>query len=369
VRVLYISDFFLPDIGGVEVISGQLLSALERTGHQFVVATSHQLLELPDLMDFKGIEVHRFEFRRSLSQRDLKSMKEIVERLGALKRSFKPDLIHLATGANTFFHERTRTIHPAKTLVTLHDVIHPAASREGVLSRTFASADWCVAVSAALLSDLHNAYPETLDHSSLILNALEMPALTPAPLVLDPPRLLCLGRLVPEKGFHAAIKAMVPIVARFPTARMTIAGDGLTRLELEELARLLGVADAIEFCGAVAPENVAALINRASIVIVPSRWKEPFGLVALEAAQMARPVVATRRGGLPEIVIDEETGLLVDADDSAGLANAIAWLLERPQIARRMGDAARARAQAEFSFDRFANAYDELYRRLVTGEK
>ena len=368
-RVLYISDVFLPDIGGVEVLSGQFLSGLKRMGHQFIVATSHQLLDLPDLTDYDGIEVHRFEFRRSLSQRDLKSMKEIVERLGALKRSFKPDLVHVASGVNTFFLERTRTIHPTKTLATLHDVIFPGASRDGLLGRTFASVEWCVAVSASLLSDLRNTYPETINHSSVILNALKMPALAPAPLILDPPALLAFGRLVPEKGFDVAIKAMLPIVARFPSARMTIAGDGAARPELEELARQLGVAHAIEFCGRVEPENIPTLINRASVVIVPSRWKEPFGLVALEAAQMARPVVATRRGGLPEVVLDGETGLLVNADESASLANAIAWLLERPQIARRMGDAARARAQAEFSFDRFANAYDELYRRLVAGAK
>ena len=368
-RVLYISDFFLPDIGGVEVISGQLLSALKRMGHQFVVATSHQSLKLPDRTDYDGIEVHRFQFRRSLAGRDLKSMKEIVERLGALKGGFKPDLVHIACGVNAFFMERTRSIHPAKTLVTLHGMLDPVVTREGVLSRMLTSADWIVAVSAAVMNDLHRGFPETIDHSSLILNALGMPALAPAPLVLDPPRLLCVGRLVREKGFDVAIRAMIPLVARFPAARMIVAGDGIARLELEELARQLGIADAIEFCGWVAPERVGALINGASMVIMPSRWQEPFGLVALEAAQMARPVVATRQGGLPEIVNDGETGLLVDADDSDGLAQAIARLLERPQAARRMGEAARERARDKFSWDGFANAYDELYRRLVASEK
>jgi glycogen(starch) synthase len=368
VRVLYISDFFLPDIGGVEVISAQLLSALKRMGHQFIVATSHQLSDLPDLTDYDGIEVHRFEFRRSLSRRDLKSMKEIVDRLGALKHDFRPDLVHIAAGANAFFNERTRSIHPARTLVTLHEMINPAAAREGVLGRMFSSADWIVAVSAAVLSDLRAAYPATLDHSSLILNALAMPALTPAPLSLEPPKLLCVGRMVREKGFDVAIRAMAPVVARFPAARMTIAGDGIARPELEQLARRLALADAIEFCGWVAPDKISALINDASIVLVPSRWEEPFGLVALEAAQMARPVVATRRGGLPEIVNDGETGLLIEADDSDSLANAIVWMLERPDTAQRMGDAARAHAQSTFSIVRFANAYDDLYRRLAMVE-
>jgi glycosyltransferase involved in cell wall biosynthesis len=369
VRVLYISDFFLPDIGGVEVISGQLLSALKRKGHQFVVATSHQSSRLRDLSDYDGIEVHRFEFRRSLAGRDLKSIKEIVERLGALKRDFQPDLVHIAAGANAFFNERTRSIHPSRTLVTLHEMIGPAAARDGVLGRMFTSADWIVAVSGAVLSDLRSALPQTIDHSSLILNALEMPAMAPAPLVLDPPRLLCVGRLVREKGFDVAIKAMMPIVARFPAARMTIAGDGIARLELEELAQQLELADAIEFPGWVAPESIRTLINSSSIVVMPSRWQEPFGLVALEAAQMGRPIVATRQGGLPEIVIDGETGLLVNADDRDSLANAVMWLLERPEAARRMGAMACERAHERFSADDFANSYDALYRRLAGSEK
>jgi glycosyltransferase involved in cell wall biosynthesis len=369
VRVLYISDFFLPDIGGVEVISGQLLSALKRKGHQFVVATSHQLLNLPDQTDYDGIEVHRFEFRRSLSSRDLKSMKGIVERLGALKRGFQPDLVHIAAGANAFFHERTRSIHPAPTLVTLHEIFGPGTALDGVIGRMFTSADWIVASSAAVLDNLRRALPQATDHSSLILNALEMPALAPAPLVLDPPRLLCVGRLVREKGFDVAIRAMKAIVARFHSARMIIAGDGIARLELEQLARQLGISDAIKFLGWVAPAGIGALINTSSIVVMPSRWQEPFGLVALQAAQMGRPIVATRQGGLPEIVLDGETGLLVNANDSDGVANAVTWLLERPESARRMGAMALERAQEKFSADGFANAYDALYRRLVSSEK
>jgi len=152
--------------------------------------------------------------------------------------------------------------------------------------------------------------------------------------------------------------------ARLPTARLIIAGDGELRGDLERRAAALGVADAVELTGWVQPCDVPALLNRASVVVVPSRC-EPFGLVALEAGQMARPVVAFRVGGLPEIVADGRTGLLVDEGNSAALAAAILRLLLNPGEAAEMGRRARERAKT-FSAVRYADAFVALYRRLAS---
>jgi glycosyltransferase involved in cell wall biosynthesis len=108
---------------------------------------------------------------------------------------------------------------------------------------------------------------------------------------------------------------------------------------------------------------VADLINRATVVVVPSR-RESFGLVAVEAALLERPVVAARVGGLPEIVVHDETGLLVEPDDSAALADAMAFLLDNPPMARRMGARARTRAQRLFAVGSQSDAYVELYERI-----
>jgi glycosyltransferase involved in cell wall biosynthesis len=97
---------------------------------------------------------------------------------------------------------------------------------------------------------------------------------------------------------------------------------------------------------------------------VPSRV-EGFGLVALEAAAMARPVVATRVGGLPEVVADGETGLLVDAGDFPGFVGAIERLLADEPAARRLGAAGRERAARCFDWTQHVAAYDRLYRRLA----
>jgi glycosyltransferase involved in cell wall biosynthesis len=107
-------------------------------------------------------------------------------------------------------------------------------------------------------------------------------------------------------------------------------------------------------------------MNTATLVLIPSR-RESFCLVALEAALMARPLVATRVGGLPEVVVHQQTGLLVEREDVRGIADAVSFLLERPETAAQMGKAARLRAREVFSWDRCVDAYDTLYRRLFIG--
>ena len=120
-----------------------------------------------------------------------------------------------------------------------------------------------------------------------------------------------------------------------------MAGDGPEKSRLELLALSLGLARHVDFLGWVAPDRVGSMINTSTVVVVPSRWPEPFGLVALQAAQMGRPVVACRVGGLPEVVEDERTGLLVAADDEQAMADTIESLLSDVLFAKRMGERAR----------------------------
>jgi glycogen(starch) synthase len=216
-----------------------------------------------------------------------------------------------------------------------------------------------------VLAEARELVPEITTRSSLIYLGLDPPALSPEPLPIDAPRLLCLGRLVPEKGFDLALAAFASITHRFPHARLVIASDGPARPALEQQAGQLGLTDLVDFLGFVEFSRMAALMNSATMVVMPSRSLEGFGLVALEAALMARPVVATRVGGLPEVVAHQQTGLLVEKEDSRALAEAITYLLDHPEIATKMGEAARSRAQAIFSWKRHVDAFDALYRQLT----
>jgi glycosyltransferase involved in cell wall biosynthesis len=125
-----------------------------------------------------------------------------------------------------------------------------------------------------------------------------------------------------------------------------------------------GLDGAVEFVGWVSPQNVFGLINKATLVLIPSR-RESLPVVALQAAQMARPVVGTRVGGLPELVIDQHTGLLVDKENPQALARAIAFLLDHPEKAAHMGQTARDRVRRDFQWERHVNAYDRLYETVI----
>jgi len=367
-RLLFWTALYWPDIGGVQVLIAKLLAALRGRGHEVAVVTSHGSLDLPDEDTYEGVPIHRMPFHAALMKRDPAAFMEARRRVAELKKSFAPDVVHINFGdPSVLFHLETAAAHPAPFLVTGHNMPKHGGGLDTLLGRMLREADWVVTVSEAMMADLKAMAPDIAGRSSVIYNGIELPALAPLPLPLDAPRLVCLGRIVRDKGFDVALAAFAELAPRFPEARLVVAGDGPSRPELEAQARKLGVTDAVEFPGWVAPERVSELMNSATLVIMPSRWEEPFGLVAVEAALMARPVVACRVGGLAEVVADRETGLLVDKDDPAALARAVTHLLEDPATAERMGQAARRRAQELFGFDHMVDAYVGLYQRLAEG--
>jgi glycogen(starch) synthase len=249
--------------------------------------------------------------------------------------------------------------------VTLHTPFAYLALPDGLRDRLLAHAEWITAVSHSLLEELHSVAPFTRDRSSVALNALPEPPQPPVPLCFEPATLLAVGRLVPEKGFDVALRAFAQLVAHFPGLRFIVVGDGPERGALESLAAALVPADAVTFLGWIDPERMPAMMNGATIVLMPSRWDEPFGLVAVEAAQMARPIVGSRVGGLPEIVVEGVTGLLIDAGDAEAMAVATASLLRDPQRAQQLGYEARLRIRERFSIQSCADAYDAAYVRAV----
>ena len=167
----------------------------------------------------------------------------------------------------------------------------------------------------------------------------------PKPYAETVPRLLCVGRLIPIKGHIVLLRAFADAKKQLPELQLDVAGRGPLEPALRALVRELGVADSVHFLGHVSP--IQAAIERAAVVVVPSMG-EGFGMVALEAMERARPVVAAAIGGLGELVRDGETGILVPAGEAEPLCDAIVRLAGDLDLARAMGEAGRRRALSRF---------------------
>ena len=179
-----------------------------------------------------------------------------------------------------------------------------------------------------------------------------------------------IGRLVPVKGFAYLIEAYARAAVSLPGLRLVVVGDGDGRDDLSVLTRRLRLEDRILFTGMAAPDEIPSYLAAADIVVVPSVHHEGYvdGLpnVALEAMAAGKPLVASRVGGLPEIVRPGETGLLVAERDSEALARAIETLARDPGLRAAMGDAGRRTMLEEMSWDVVGERFESVFGR-VTG--
>lgn len=360
-RVLVWSELYWPHIGGAEIFVSRLMASLREAAVEFLVVTSHHDQDLPDEDVHDGVKILRLPFRAAIAGRDVKSFLRATEQTAAIKREFAPDLIHVnAIGPSTLFHLRTAAASTAPVLVTVQQEVLASQVRGSatLMAQVIDSAAWVVGVSDAVLQQLRAAH-SIAARSSRIYNGIDRPALEPAPLP-EIPHLLCLGRLVHAKGFDVALRAFALLAPHHPEIRFTVAGDGAAREELTALAVELGVETRVVFTGWIAPDDVPSLLNEASIVVMPSR-REGLPLVAVQAALMARPLIATTAGGLPEVVIDGSNGILVPGEDPRAVAQAIEELLGDRSNAAAMGERGRGHVQSVLGWQRTVSSYHALY--------
>jgi glycosyltransferase involved in cell wall biosynthesis len=215
----------------------------------------------------------------------------------------------------------------------------------GVADRAVASlADVHIAISRGLARYLADVEGFDRESFEIVHYGIE-PDGEPKPYTDAVPRLLCVGRLIPIKGHVVLLRAFAAARKQIPGLRLDIAGRGPLEPALRALARELDLLDAVTFLGHVSP--IQSAIEQAAVVVVPSMG-EGFGMVALEAMERARPVIAARIGGLGELVRDGETGVLVPPGEAEPLTEAIVRVAGDLDVARRMGDAGRQRALSRF---------------------
>jgi glycosyltransferase involved in cell wall biosynthesis len=176
------------------------------------------------------------------------------------------------------------------------------------------------------------------------------------------------GRIARWKGQHVFLEAAALVRKRFPAARFQIIGSALFgeeayESELRASAKVLGIDHCVEFLGF--RDDVQQLMQELDILVHASITGEPFGQVIIEAMIAGKPVVATRGGGVPEIVEDGVTGLLAPMGDAPAMADAICQLLADPARANQMGAAGRARALSHFTVELTARRFEAIVEKVL----
>jgi glycogen(starch) synthase len=196
-------------------------------------------------------------------------------------------------------------------------------------------------------------------------DAFTDPGPDPFPKLRGRPRVVFLGRLTRSKGVDTLVAAAARL--RTPGVQVVLVGDGPARAQVEAASRRLGVDGRVHITGFVPHHRTPAVLASADLIVLPSVYEE-LGTVLVEALQVGLPAVATDVGGIPEVVEHGRTGLLVKPGDPAALAAAIDAVVGDPEVARRMGAAARERAP-EYDWERVADEVRALYDQVLAARK
>jgi glycosyltransferase involved in cell wall biosynthesis len=353
-RVLHVVK--VAGISGAENHLLLLLPALRERGWDVAAVMLHEgergAEEFATRLEGGGVPVERVRVRRAL---DPRAFRRILGRA----RSERPAILHTHLVHADFHGLPAGRLARVPVLVSTKHGFNPF--REGkafaVADRAVAAlADVHVAISAGLARYLSER--EGFDPASFEVVHYGIEAGPEPPPLPGAPRLAVVGRLIPIKGHDVLLRAFAAARGSHAGLTLEVAGEGPLEQELRATVERRGLDDDIAFLGRVAP--AASVFERAQIVVVPS-FGEGFGMVALEAMERGRPVVASAVGGLPEIVDDGRTGIVVPAGDVDALAAAIVDLVHDPARAAAMGAAGRARALEEFSQERCTTRIEALY--------
>ncbi len=364
----------------------ELLQRLRAAGHDVEVFTS-SYRGMPDQL-VSGIPVRRFRYfprrwerlthdeaapdrmKRSLLYRTMAVAFVLAGMVAIwrLCRRERYDIIHIHWPFPlALFGWAAQRARPARLVTTFYGVelrwVKTAMPFfRGFLRWAARRSDAVVAISSYTATELRELVDIPIE---VIPYTTSLPEPEPGPTGRDGTGpVLFVGRLVERKGVAQALEAIAKFGPNGP--RLEIVGEGPERPALTELAERLGLADRVVFRGRISAPELQASYARAAVCVLPSVQDargdtEGLGVVLLEAMNHGTPVVASRIGGIPDIVEDGVSGLLVPPADADALAAAVRRVLSDPALARRLGEGGRRRLHDRFSWRAIAQRWLDLY--------
>ena len=306
-KILISSYVFSPSVGGIETVSALLAPEFVKAGHEVILVTK---TEEEDHIDWP------FQVIRNPNPAKMFS------------------LVHWC---DAYFQNNISLYFAWPLLLIRRPWI---IAHHTWIGRLYPHGDWKGQLKRLLLRFGHNATVsravanEIPVPSAIVGNPYSDHVFTRMPNVVRDKELVYLGRLVSDKGIDLLIKAMVDLRNRGITPRLTIIGSGDEEPALRKLAEDLGISEQIDFTGSKGPEEIACLLNAHYVLVVPSRWPEPFGIVALEGIATGCVIVASQSGGLPDVV--GPCGITFEMGDKMALNEALYNVLTQPDLRQNL---------------------------------
>ena len=377
-NVAIFASAYYPHVGGVEETVRQLAREYRRRGIGVIILTNRWPRSLPREEIYEGTPVHRLAMRApegSLKARVNYRLthRAICREMLAILRKHRIDILHVqCVSSNGHYARIARRELGLPLVVTTQgertmdatQLYQRSPFMNQVLRALLGEADHITACSRHTLDDMETYWGKPFQpKGTVVYNGIDPHDFDSAqPYASSAPYILGIGRLVPQKGFDILLRAFAK--SAIPGWNLLIAGEGPERDSLETLIRDLGLEGRAKLIGRADRAMAVSLFRGCGFFVLPSRM-EPLGIVNLEAMAAGKPVIASRTGGVPEIVLDGETGLLVPAGDQTALAAALARLASDSLLRERLGVAGR-RAVGRFTWPAIAGQYAEIYSALTS---
>jgi glycogen(starch) synthase len=380
-NIAIFASAFHPHLGGVEELVRQLAHTYRSKGISAIVVTNRWPRDLPAYELYEGIPTYRLAMRvpegtlKARLNYRLTTGSITGEMLQILKKH-QTDLLHVqCVSANGFYASIAQHKLRLPLIVTTQGERTMDATRlyqrskfmNWNLRRLLEEADYITACSKNTLDDMEEYWGKSFNGKAhVVYNGIELADFeSGTPFSHPRPYVLGIGRLVKQKGFDVLIKAFAK--ADIASHDLLLAGEGSERQALEQLVESLSLKDRVLFLGRADRPTAVSLFKGCSFFVLPSRH-EPQGIVNLEAMAAGKAVIASRVGGVPEIVLDGETGILVAGEDDAELATALTRLGNNETLRQKLGDAGQRRSQ-EFSWSAIADQYIDIYRKVMAPDR
>ncbi len=387
-RVLFVSEH-LGFFGGVEQNVGDTAKGLRDRGHTCTLAFGAQARTPEEYARYFDETVPCAEIRAPLGEAGGSAFSEIVERVN-------PDVVYLHKVPSLRFAQEWYGRVPMVRMVHDHDLCCPRRHKYFVHNGRVCNKPmgWrCYADLAFVQRDPGDVFGVRLVsieakrrelsqnrgvgtfivasrfmRDELVMNGMgnaeiricapvtHLPVSNPPPLPAEP-RILFVGQLIRGKGVDLLLRAMALMEAPWPA---TLVGTGNAEDKLRALSVELGLEDRVEFAGWIGRDRIGEFYGASSVVVVPSRWPEPFGMVGIEAMTSGRPVIGFGVGGIPDWLEHEKTGLVVGEQNVEGLAHALDRVLGDPVLASDLGKHARETALNRYGFDAYLSSLEEI---------